>query len=67
MILRDHLKGATAYSIHNNEAQIQTEIMTNGPVEGILEKDQINQFFFKFTKKSIVFSRIHCLRRFPKL
>lgn len=25
--------GATAYSIHSNEAQIQTEIMTNGPVE----------------------------------
>jgi cathepsin B len=27
------LKGASAYSIHVNEAQIQSEIMTNGPVE----------------------------------
>ena len=53
MILRDHLKGATAYSIHNNEAQIQTEIMTNGPVEGILEKNQINQFFFKLKKNQL--------------
>ena len=53
VILRDHLKGATAYSIHNNEAQIQTEIMTNGPVEGILEKNQINQFFFKLKKNQL--------------
>lgn len=27
-------KGKSAYSIRDNEAQIQTEIMTNGPVEG---------------------------------
>jgi cathepsin B len=31
---KDKHFGKSAYSVRNNEAQIQTEIMTNGPVEG---------------------------------